>query len=76
MYLCQVGLPRSFLALENTLMLGQIEDKRRSGQRRVRWSDGIIDSIDKFEQTLEDSEGQGSPACSSPWDHKGSDTTL
>ena len=64
------------MALEKTLMLGKIEDKRRRGQRRIRWLDGIIDSMDKFEQTLEDSEGQGSLACSSPWGRKGSDTTL
>ena len=29
----------------------------------------------EFEQTLGDSEGQGSLACCSPWDHKESDTT-
>ena len=29
----------------------------------------------EFEQTLRDSEGQGSLACCSPWDHKESDTT-
>ena len=27
-------------------MLGKIEDKRRSGQQRMRWLDGIIDSMD------------------------------
>ena len=27
-------------------MLGKIEDKRRNGQQRVRWLDGIIDSMD------------------------------
>ena len=27
-------------------MLGKIEDKRRRGQQRVRWLDGIIDSMD------------------------------
>ena len=33
--------------LEKTLMLGKTEGKRRSrGQQRVRWLDGIIDSID------------------------------
>ena len=38
----------------------------------MRWLDGITDSMDvfEFEQTSGDSEGQGSLACCSPWDHK------
>ena len=44
-------------SLEKTLMLGKIESRRRSGQQRMRWLDGIIDSKDEFEQTLESSEG-------------------
>ena len=32
--------------LEKTLMLGNIEGRRRRGQQRVRWLDGITDSID------------------------------
>ena len=31
--------------LEKTLMLGKIEDRKRTGQWRMRWLDGIIDSI-------------------------------
>ena len=31
---------------EKTLMLGKIEDRRRSGQQRMRWLDGITDSMD------------------------------
>ena len=31
---------------ENTLMLGKIEDRRRRGQQRMRWLDGITDSMD------------------------------
>ena len=34
-------------SLENTLMLGKIEGRRRRGQQRMRWLDGIIDSMDK-----------------------------
>ena len=32
--------------LEKTLMLGGIEGKRRRGQQRMRWLDGITDSMD------------------------------
>ena len=31
--------------MENTLMLGKIEDRRRRGQKRMKWLDGIIDSM-------------------------------
>ena len=33
-------------SLEKTLVLGQIEGRRRRGQQRMRWLDDIIDSID------------------------------
>ena len=33
-------------SLEKTLMLGKIEDKRKRGQQRIRWLDGITDSMD------------------------------
>ena len=33
-------------SLEKTLMLGKIESRRRRGQQRMRWLDGITDSID------------------------------
>ena len=33
-------------SLENTLMLGGIESRRRRGQQRMRWLDGITDSMD------------------------------
>ena len=33
-------------AFEKTLMLGQIEGRRRRGQQRIRWLDGITDSMD------------------------------
>ena len=33
-------------SLEKTLMLGKIEGRRRRGQQRMRWSDGITDSMD------------------------------
>ena len=34
-------------SLEQTLMLGGIEGRRRRGQQRMRWLDGITDSMDK-----------------------------
>ena len=33
-------------SLEKTLILGKIEDRRRRGQQRMRWLDGITDSMD------------------------------
>ena len=33
-------------SLEKTLMLGKIEDRRRRGQQRIRWLDGITNSMD------------------------------
>jgi len=33
-------------SLEKTLMLGKIEGRRRKGQKRMRWLDGITDSMD------------------------------
>ena len=58
-----------------TLMLGKIEGRRRRGRQRMRWLDGIVNSMDISEQTQGESEGQGSLACCSPWGHKESDTT-
>ena len=39
-------LMRKVYSLEKTLMLGKIEGKRRRGQQRMRWLDGITDSMD------------------------------
>ena len=33
-------------SLEKTLMLGRIEGRRRRGRQRIRWLDGITDSMD------------------------------
>ena len=33
-------------SVEKTLMLGKIEGRRRKGQQRIRWLDGITDSMD------------------------------
>ena len=42
-------LMQSTDSLENTLMLGKIEGRRRERQR-MRWLDGITDWMDKFEE--------------------------
>ena len=39
-------LMRTADSLEKTLMLGKIESRRRRGKQRVRWLDGITDSMD------------------------------
>ena len=39
-------LMRGAYSLEKTLMLGKIEGRRRRGQQRVRWFDGITKSMD------------------------------
>ena len=64
-------------SLEKTLMLGGIEGRRRRGQQRMRWLDGITDSMDVSLSELQEfmMDRQGGLACCDSWDHKESDMT-
>ena len=56
-------------------MLGKIEDRRRRGRQRMRWLDGITDSMDMSLGKLGVGDGQGGLVCCSPWGRKELDTT-
>ena len=63
-------------SLEKTLMLGKIEGRRRRGRQRIRWLDGITDSMDMgFGWTLGVGDGQGGLACCGSWGRKELDKT-
>ena len=57
--------------LEKTLMLGGIGGRRRRGRQRMRWLDGITDSM----VTPGVGDGQGALACCNSWGRKESDMT-
>ena len=56
-------------SLEKSLLLGKTEGRGRRGWQRMRWLDGITNSMDM------DLDGQGGLPCWSSWGHKESDTT-
>ena len=67
-------LIRSTDSFEKTLMLGKIEDRRRRGQQRMRWSDGRHNGHG-FGWTPGAGGGQGGLACCGSWGHKELDMT-
>ena len=62
-------------SLEKTLMLGNIKGRKRRGWQRMRWLNGMTDSMD-IEQVPIDGEGRGSLACCRPQAHKELDMTV
>ena len=62
-------------SLEKTLMLVKIEGRRRRGRQRMRWLDGITNSMDMSVSKLQKTVKEGSLACSSPWGRKELDMT-
>ena len=62
-------------SFEKTLMLVKIEGRRRRGRPKVRWLDGITNSMDMSVSKLQKIVKEGSLACSSPWGRKESDMT-
>ena len=68
-------LMRSVDSLEKTVMLGGIRGRRRRGRPRMRWLDGITDSMDLNLLTPGVGDGQGGLACCDSWGHEELDTT-
>ena len=62
-------------SLEKNLMLRGTGGRRRRGRPRMRWMDGITDSMNEFEWTPGVGDGQGGLACCDSWGRKESGTT-
>ena len=73
-----ISLPkirRTWCCLKKTLMLGKTERRRRSRQQRMRWLDGITDSMDMSLNKLQSWWWTGKPAVLQSIGRKESDTT-
>ena len=68
-------LMRRVDSLEKTLMLGGIGGRRRRGQQRMRWLDGVIDSLHRSWVNSGNSDGQGGLAWCYSWGRKESNMT-
>ena len=62
-------------SLEKSLMLGKIKGKRRRGQQRMRWLDGVTNSMDMSLSKLWETVKDRGLACCSSWGHNDSDMT-
>ena len=62
-------------SFEKSPMLGKIGGRRTRGRQRMRWLDGITDSMDMSLGALGVGVGQGGLVFCGSWGHKESDTT-
>ena len=68
-------MQRADSSFEKTLMLEKIEGRRRRGQQKMRWLDGITDSMDMSLSRIQELLMDRGLACCSPWGRKESDMT-